>query len=187
MSIKMPPRTIFDVETKTIGNPYELELSAIAIVNTEDGIPRFYDDLNMEDGIEQLVNAERLGGFNSIRFDNPVMLKYMTRAEGQEFIRKPHWDPLYEMQEQFKGQRAPLRNFAKTTLGEQKFELLRTSAAALATADARLLSVYNKVDTLLTYHLCIFAYQHGYLEFTLPVKRRLYFPYMNANLRWGGR
>lgn len=181
--MKVPSRAVFDVETKTIGDPYELELSAIAIIFTDDGIPRYYDENNIEEGIEQLKLAERLAGFNSIKFDVPVCLKYMTRGEGKEFKRKPHWDPLAEMERQFRGQRAPLKNFVATTIGtREKFELWKTNAADVYQSDPALLRKYNIWDTYITYLLLLHAYTHGYIEFKLPVVRKLYFENMNTNM-----
>lgn len=181
--MKIPEYAVFDVETKTVGNPYELELSAIAIIFTSDGKARYYEgDDNIEEGVEQLKLAKRLAGFNSIKFDVPVLLKYMSRAEGRALKAKPHWDPLYEMQRQYNGQRAPLRNFAKYSLGLEKFELERTNAADVFQSDPKLLRKYNIWDTYLTYLLLIEAYKKGYVTFKLPVLRKLYFETMNQNL-----
>jgi len=141
MSINIPETIVYDVETTSIGEPYDLELSAISLINSRDGIPRVFIGDDLQDGIELLKNAKRLAGFNSIKFDNAVMLKYMPRGEGRRFKNLPHWDPLFEMERQFKGQRAPLRNFALTTLGPmyRKFELARTSSATIAEQDPKLL------------------------------------------------
>lgn len=180
--MKIPEYAVFDVETKDIGNPYELELSAIAIIFTSDGKPRYFEGDDINEGVEQLRLAKRLAGFNSIRFDVPVLLKYMSRGEGRQLKAKPHWDPLFEMQRQFNGQRAPLRNFAENTVSLEKFELYRTNAADVFQSDPKLLRKYNIWDTYLTYLLLIHAYQFGYINFKLPVLRRLYFTTMNQNL-----
>lgn len=179
--MKIPEYAVFDVETKSIGNPYEIELSAIAIIMTNDGRVRYYTGDAIEDGIRQLVLAERLAGFNSIAFDVPVCLKYMPRGEGKEFKRKPHWDPLHEMQRLWSGQRAPLDNFCSTTFGISKMSLETSDPIRLYRNDPELLERYNVWDTYLTYLLLLHSYTHGYIEFKLPVVRKLHFENMIAN------
>lgn len=178
MSVKIPNMCVFDVETKGIGDPYELELSGIALVFMEDGKVRFYGENEIDEGIEQLKLAEGIVGFNSRRFDVPVCLKYMSRGEGRAFRAKPHLDFLHEMMLLWPGQRAGLDNFVKTTFhGDiRKFDLYDTSAARLNRVDPTLLRAYNIWDTYVTYLLAVHAFTHGWVEFTLPVRRRMYLP-----------
>ena len=179
--MKIPSGTaVFDVETKTIGNPYEIELSSLSIIFTDDGVTRFFtgDDDELRKGVEQLLMATRLVGFNSIRFDVPVILKYMSRGEGRKLRQQPHLDFFAELQKQKRGLRISLENFGKTTLDPlyTKFDLTDNTAIGLYKTNPRKFQAYNDWDSRITYLLLIHLYQFGYVKYTFPRATRLYIP-----------
>jgi len=165
---------VFDVETKQIGNPYEIDAVAISIISTDDGKSRYYPEEYIREGVEFLLATPGLVGFNSRRFDVPVLLKYMSRGEGRKLRAKPHFDIFYELQQEFPGLRISLANFSRTTLGLEKFELTTDTAIGLYKHDPDKLRAYVTRDTRLTYLLYLHAFEKGYLEFIYPVRRRFY-------------
>lgn len=172
---------VFDVETKAItDSPYEAELSSISIIFSDTGDFHFYtgDDDELREGVKSLLMAERLCGFNSIRFDIPVILKYMSRGEGRKLRNMPHLDFYHEFVKQNPGRRVGLKNMTKTTLGKwhTKFELWDQSAVSLYYTEPEKLEAYNNWDTKVTYWLFLALYKQGYVEYTLPTRQRLYIP-----------
>lgn len=180
MSMKIQSTAVFDVETKTIGNPYELELSSISIIFSDDGLFRYYTGENDElrEGVRLLLTAERICGFNSRRFDVPVILKYMTRGEGRKLRAMPHLDFFREYQRQRPGQRISLDNMSKSTIDPhlKKFELTNNTAIGLYKTDPEKLMAYNNWDTRVTYWLLLALYKDGYVRFTAPTLTKLYIP-----------
>lgn len=170
--IPCPIRAVFDIETKSIGNPYEIEASSIVIITTDqpDRMLRFTAD-EIREGVEFLLACPGYVGFNSRRFDMPVLLKSMSRGEGRLMRSKPHFDFLHEFTLVF-GNRVSLANMARTTLGLEKFDLVTADPPLLYQIDPKKLLTYNAWDTYLTYLLFIFVIENGYTEFTLPTVRR---------------
>ena len=172
---------VFDVETKEItASPYDAELSSISIIFSDTGKFHSYteDDDEMREGVRSLLTAKRICGFNSKRFDIPVVLKYITRGEGRKLRNMPHLDFYHEFVRQNPGRRISLKNMSKTTLGEWhgKFELYNHSAVSLYYVRPDKLEVYNNWDTNVTYGLLLALYNKGYVEYTLPTRQRLYIP-----------
>ena len=178
--MKIPLTAVFDVETKSIGNPYELELSSISTIWSDTGEFEFWtgDDDELREGVKRLLMAEKLCTFNGRRFDVPVILKYMTRGEGRKLRHKPHLDFYHEFVLQNPGRRISLKNMSKTTLGQwnQKFELWDQTAVSLYYTEPEKLEAYNNWDTKVTYWLLLALYKNGYVEYTLPTRQRLYIP-----------
>lgn len=174
MSQHCPIRTIFDIETKKAGNPYTIELSSIATIDTAKGKRQFWFEDQVEDAVRYLLGSPGLVSFNGQEFDVPVLLKYMSRGEGRKLKNMIHFDIFQEFQNDFPGQRISLKNMAKTSLGLDKFENLRATAPMLWKTDPPKLMAYNKWDAELTYQLYLHAFNFGYLEFTLPTLRRFY-------------
>ena len=172
---------VFDVETKAItDSPYDAELSSISIIFSDSGKFHFYtgDDDELREGVRSLLTAKRICGFNSKRFDVPVILKYMTRGEGRKLRNMPHLDFYHEFVQQNPGRRISLKNMSKTTLGKWhgKFELYNHSAISLYYVRPDKLEAYNNWDTKVTYWLMLALYNQGYVEYILPVRQRLYIP-----------
>ena len=178
--MRIPSTAIFDVETKTIGNPYDLELSSISVIFSDDGITRYFTGENDElrKGVQLLLTAERICGFNSYKFDVPVVLKYITRGEGRKLRAMPHLDFFREYQRQRPGQLISLDNMSKSTFSEhlKKFELTNNTAIGLYKTDPEKLMAYDNWDTRVTYWLLLALYKDGYVRYTAPVLTRLYIP-----------
>lgn len=173
MSQRCPSRAVFDIETQRVGNPYEIEASAVTVIVTDDGIIRYWDQDHIRDSVEFLLANVGLVTFNGRAFDIPVLQKYMSRGEAQLLKNKPHFDIFHEFQQKNPGQRISLDNMARTSLGFGKFELVNNTAPGLWRIEPEKLKAYNAWDTHLTYLLYIFCVEKGYLEFTLPVRRKL--------------
>jgi len=172
---------VFDTETKTIeASPYDAELSAICIIFSDDGEPRYYsgDDDTLAEGVDALMRADRLCGFNSWRFDIPVILKYMDRGHGRKLRAKPHLDFYHEYTMQRRGQRISLANMSKSTLGEQwtKMDMWNDTAISLYKTNPTKLRQYNIYDTSVTYGLLLYLYTHGYVWYTAPTRQKMHIP-----------
>lgn len=177
--MSIPSTAVFDVETKQITeSPYDAELSSISIIFTDDGKFRFFvgDDDDLREGVKLLLTAKRICGFNSIRFDIPVILKYMTRGEGRKLKMKPHLDFFHEFQRKYPGRRVSLKNMTHATLGQWngKFDLYDQTAISLYISNPEKLQAYNNWDTKTTYWLLLALYKQGYVEYVLPTRQRLY-------------
>ena len=173
MSQRCPSRAVFDIETKEIGNPYEIEASAVTVIVTDNGRLYYWDQDHIREAVEFLLANVGIVTFNGIKFDIPVLQKYMSRGEAQLLKHKPHFDIFHEFVIKNPGQRISLENVAKTTLGFGKFDLVNNTATGLWRTEPRKLQAYNAWDTYLTYLLYIFCIEKGYLEFTLPLRRKL--------------
>ena len=178
--MRIPSTAVFDVETKTVGNPYEIEMSSISVIFTDDGEFRYFtgEDDELRRGVELLLTADRICGFNSYRFDVPVVLKYMSRGEGRKLRAMPHLDFFREFQRQHPGRLVSLANMGKTTLFplRSKFDLTNNTAIGLYLTDPAKLMAYNNWDTRVTYWLLLALYKDGYVKYTLPQPTRLYIP-----------
>ncbi len=178
--MRIPSTAVFDVETKTVGNPYEIELSSISVIFSDDSRFRYFtgEDDELREGVALLLQADRICGFNSYKFDVPVVLKYMTRGEGRKLRAMPHLDFFREFQRKYPGRLISLDNMSKTTIDQsrKKFELTNQTAIGLYLTDPEKLMAYNNWDTMITYWLLLALYKNGYVEYTLPKRTRLYIP-----------
>jgi len=178
---KIMNTAVFDVETKAItDSPYDAELSSISIIFSDTGKFHFYtgDDENLREGVRSLLTAKRICGYNSLKFDVPVILKYISRGEGKKLRAMPHLDFYHEFRRQNPHRRVGLHNMTLTTLGRwnAKFELYDQSAVSLYYVRPGKLEAYNNWDTKVTYWLMLALYKQGYVEYTLPTRHRLYIP-----------
>lgn len=172
---------VFDVETQYITeSPYDAILTSLSIIWSDDGVSRFYsgDDETIKEGLDTLLLAKRICGFNSHRFDVPVILKYFTREEGRKLRSKPHLDFYHEYTQQKRGQRISLDNVSRSTLGiwDKKFELYDNSATSLWRVNPAKLKEYNDWDTRVTYRILQYLYTYGYIWYTAPTRQKLHIP-----------
>jgi len=173
MTITLPIRTIFDVETKWVSdNPYEPEITSVTLINTEnpDEI-LFYEEDEMDACMEYLIASPGLVGFNSKGFDLPVLMKYVDRGNGRLIRSKPHYD-IYDEFMRIHRRRISLNNIARNTLGIGKFELTNNTAISLWKNNPKMLLAYNAYDTYLTYLLYVHTVAFGGLSFKLPTLQR---------------
>ena len=176
MTITMPTRTVFDVETKWVSDdPYEPEITSLTIISTEDPDDILYfDEDNIQEGVDFMVASPGFVGFNSKGFDFPVLMKYMDRGSGRLLQSKPHYD-IYDEFMRIKRRRISLQNFARNSLGIDKFDLINDTAPGMWKRNPDKLRIYNAWDTYLTYLLYVHTISFGGLYFKLPT-RQLFTP-----------
>ena len=168
MTISMPIRASFDVETKTSGgDPYELEASSLAvIVSDQPDKIMLWDQDSIAEGVEYLITCPGLVSFNGKGFDIPVLLKYVTRPVGRKLRSLPHYD-IYDEFLRIHNRRISLENMARYSLNMDKFDL-QTSAPQLWMTDPAMLQRYNVWDAYLTYLLYNHTISFGSLTFKMP-------------------
>lgn len=173
---EVPISAVFDIETKEIGNPYEVEASSMVVIRSDQpGRILHFNEDNIREGTEWLIGSPHITSFNGRQFDVPVLLKYMSRGEGRKLRNMPHYDIFDEWVRFNKGGRISLNNLATYSLGLSKFE--NTTAGPIEMYEQgrmQELFQYNYWDTYLTYMLLLQTLEKGYLTFKLPVIRKFY-------------
>ena len=170
-SVPIPDALTFDIETKTAGNVYEMEVSLMSVIDNA-GRTRVFMDDEVGDAIDLLLGAPRLVSFNGKAFDLQVLRKYCTRAEAWKLIHKPHYD-LFDEWMRVRRSFNSLDNFSKATLGMNKFNRTGISAPE-EWRQGRMteLARYNVHDTYLTYLLFVYVKQHGHVWCKMPVLQK---------------
>ncbi len=123
---------IFDIETKKlfdqIPDPEKVEDLGISIVSAYRRVLDHNNGMEVEGEMksfwegelpalkEWFIGADRIIGFNSLKFDVPVLAPLIG---GREFVRLPHFDILDKVK-QVLGFRVGLNALAKETLGAKK-------------------------------------------------------------------
>lgn len=172
MTITMPIKASFDVETKTIGDdPYLLEVtSLVVIVSDEPNKLKWWDQDHIDDGIEYMLTCPGLVSFNGRKFDIPALLKYIEQPLGRKLRSLPHYD-IYDEFIRTYNRRISLKNISKYTLNIDKWDL-STSPSTLWRIDPMKLMKYNAWDSYLTYLLYLHTVNSGCLYFKMPTLRR---------------
>jgi DEAD/DEAH box helicase domain-containing protein len=112
----------FDLETQRVfdevggrHNTRKLGLAAAVTYSTADGVFRFYTEETVADLVAELKAADKVVGFNVLRFDYEVL-----RAYTDELLERiPTVDMLEQIYKRL-GFRVSLDNLARTTLGTAK-------------------------------------------------------------------
>ena len=173
--MQIPECAAFDIETKSIGDPYEIECATLAIIDTNGEFYYFWGD-DIYDGVALLNKYSLITGFNSRAFDVPCLLKYCTRAEGRKLRYKPHFDLFHEWRKKYKTNMS-LKNFAKNTLNLDKFENTNNGPVDMwENGDMDTLMQYNRWDTLMTLGLYLFVVQNGYVLAKMGMGLRRFTP-----------
>lgn len=123
---------IFDIETKKlfdqIPDPEKIEDLGVSVVSAYrrvldhnngielEGEMKSFWESDMEELKKWFFGADRIIGFNSLKFDVPVIASLVG---GRDFIKLPHFDILEKVREVL-GFRVGLNALAKETLGEKK-------------------------------------------------------------------
>ena len=117
---------IFDVETKKFFNdtgtndPADLGVSIVSLYTRETGekgqMMSFWEE-QFDDMWKIFLNADRIIGFNTVRFDIPALKPYAP----SQFSKLPHFDILKKLKE-ISGKSASLNAIAKDTLGTAKID-----------------------------------------------------------------
>lgn len=108
------------------------------------------------------LDAKRIIGFNSIRFDVPALKPYSPAF----FSKLPHFDILQEVKNSF-GKRVSLDSIAKETLGITKIDNGANAVLYFQKGDAKSLSLlkkYCEADVDITRKIYDFGLQNGYLK-----------------------
>ena len=165
-----PTRAIFDVETTRIDNPYNAPISCISIIVGNPPEIYQFEEEDVREAVKILLASPGLVTYNGRKFDVPVMLKYMSRGEGRRLRLKPHFDPLFEIQQQRPGLLVSLDNMCKETLGIAKQDLGDESPINLAKYNIPQLLRYNAYDSYLTYLLWNYMCSFGKLYYKMPTR-----------------
>ena len=172
-NLSVPISAVFDIETKEIGNPYEIEASAMVVIRTDQ--PKrilYFTEDDIREGAEWLLGSPHITSFNGRQFDVPVLLKYMSRGEGRKLRSMPHYDIFDEWTRINRG-RISLNNMAMYSLGISKFENITAGPIEMYKQGlSEELFQYNYWDTYLTYLLLLQTVEKGYLNFKLPTLRK---------------
>ena len=173
MTITMPIKASFDVETKSMGDdPYVLEVTSLSVIGSDEPWKlNLWDQDHIDDGIEYMLTFPGLVSFNGRKFDIPTLLKYIERPLGGKLRSLPHYD-IYDEFLRIYSRRISLSNMAKYTLNIDKWDLQTMSASAMWRLDPEKLFKYNAWDTYLTYLLYTHTVSFGSLFFKMPTLQR---------------
>lgn len=172
----MITEVFFDVETKTFfdesgaSKPEELGVSIVSLYrrtlneNLQEIEGKMYSfwEREFEKMWPLFLDAKRIIGFNSIRFDVPALKPYSPAF----FSKLPHFDILQEVKNSF-GKRVSLDSIAKETLGIAKIDNGANAVLYFQKGDAKSLSLlkkYCEADVDITRKIYDFGLQNGYLR-----------------------
>lgn len=174
----MNNEVIFDVETKKIfsdieGNdPGDLGVSIVSLYSrkfdegkleeVEGKMQSFWED-EFEKMWPIFQAADRIIGFNSIKFDVPALAPYAPNY----FAKLPHFDIMDEVKKVF-GRRISLDAIAKETLDKEKTDVGLNAVYYWENGDKESLAKlkkYCEADVEITTQVYDFAFKNGYLLF----------------------
>ncbi len=168
---------IFDVETQKLfseiedSDPGKLKLSVVSAyvrqvneagIETEGQIYSFWES-DLGNLWPHFQNANRIIGFNSTRFDIPVLQPYTQIP----LLKFKHLDILDEVKKVF-GKRISLNDIAKETLGIQKTDIGINAVNYWNNGDhasLKKLQAYCEADVMLTRDVYDFALKNKSLKF----------------------
>ncbi|BCX14657.1 MAG: hypothetical protein KatS3mg088_340 [Patescibacteria group bacterium] len=167
----------FDVETKSFfdesggSRPEELGVSIVSLyrrtidenLNETEGKMFSFWEKEFEKMWPLFLGAQRIIGFNSIRFDVPALKPYSPSF----FSKLPHFDILSEIKKVF-GKRTSLDSIAKETLGIAKIDNGANAVMYFQKGDEKSLSLlkkYCEADVDITKKIYDFALKNKFLRF----------------------
>lgn len=168
---------IFDLETKKIfddivGNdPADLGVSLVSLYqrtldenfNEIEGKVQSFWEEEFEKMWPIFQNAQRIIGFNSLKFDVPALKPYAP----SQFSKLPHFDILEEIRK-ITDRRTSLNSIAKITLGKEKSDTGLNAVTYFAKGDSESLAKlkrYCEDDVLITKEVYDFAFKNKKLKF----------------------
>lgn len=174
----MITEVFFDVETKNLFSdvgsmdPGALGVSIVSAYRREmtdpgmvtDGEMRSFWEKDFSEFWPWLQNADRIIGFNSIKFDVAALQPYTSIS----LARLKHFDMLDEVKKVL-GHRLSLDSLAKDTLGVGKIDVGTNAVKYWNAGDGESLAKlkkYCEMDVTLTKDLYDYAMQHKHLKFT---------------------
>ncbi len=167
----------FDIETQKLFSeiedfdPGKLKLSIVSAyvrkvdlsgTETEGQMFSFWEN-DLASLWTHFQNADRIVGFNSIKFDVAVLQPYTQIP----LLKFNHFDILDEVKKAF-GKRISLNDIVKETLGVQKIDVGTNAVAYWTRGDRKSLAKlqkYCEADVLLTRDLYDFAFKNKRLKF----------------------
>lgn len=168
---------IFDVETKKFfdetgtSDPADLGVSLLSLYwrrvddkqhETEGAMVSFWES-ELSQAWEYFNLADRIIGFNSLKFDVPALKPYSPAG----FAQLPHFDLLQKTYETL-GNRYSLDKYARQTLGRGKIDDGANAIVYYNSGDPsklELLKKYCEEDVAITRDLYDFGVQNGCLKF----------------------
>lgn len=173
----MITEVIFDCETQklfseiTSGDPADLGISIVSVyVRT---VNEFQQEISgkmysfweseLADMWKYFSGAQRIIGFNSIKFDVPALKKYSPTG----FEKLPHFDIMNLVRDQL-GFSLSLNHLAGQTLGEHKVDVGTNAVEYWKKHDAENLAklkFYCEADVILTKNLYDYGVQHKKLKY----------------------
>lgn len=168
--------TIFDIETKSffddegMTDPGKLGVSIVSVYHREidneykeqTGRMMSFWEKEIDSMWQYFLRSDRIIGFNSKRFDVPVLKPYAP----SNFARLAHFDLLEEIKKSF-GHRASLNSVAKATLGELKTDSGVNAINYYRKGDPESLEKlrsYCEADVMITKKVYDFGLKYGYLN-----------------------
>jgi len=167
----------FDVETQKLfddiegSNPKDLKLSVVSayqrtlnenLDEIEGKMKSFWED--KLDGLWELFqNADRIIGFNSIKFDIPVLQPYTTLP----LSKLNHFDIMQKVKEVF-GRRLSLNALAKETLNQKKTDIGTNAVIYWQNGDEKSLKKLQKYcenDVVITRNLYDYVLKNRHIRF----------------------
>lgn len=167
----------FDVETQKLfediegNNPKDLKLSVVSayqrtlnenLDEVEGKMESFWED-NLDGLWELFQKADRIIGFNSIRFDVPVLQPYTTLP----LSKLNHFDIMQKVKEAF-GRRLSLNALAEETLNQKKTDIGTNAVIYWQNGDEKSLKKLQKYcenDVLITRNLYDYVLKNGRVKF----------------------
>lgn len=173
----MIDEAIFDIETKKLfsevagGDPVLLGVSLVSVylrkVNEAQeeisGVMKSFWEHELSGLWPVLANAKRIIGFNSFKFDIPVLKPYAPPA----FARLPHLDIMHAVREAL-GHNLSLRVLVEESLGRAKIDVGTNAVIYWKSKDPeqlKKLKEYCEADVLLTRDLYDYGVQNKHLKY----------------------
>jgi DEAD/DEAH box helicase domain-containing protein len=165
-------KSFFDFESDNPRDPSTLGVSIVSVYSREinenhqeiSGVMKSFWEKDFPAMWEIFGKADRIIGFNTIKFDVPALKPYAPTY----FAKLPHFDILDEIKRTY-GKRMSLNALAKDTLNEEKND---SGANAILywekgdPASLALLQKYCEMDVKLTAKLYDYGMKHKKLRFT---------------------
>lgn len=176
--MKIKKEVIFDLETKSFfdelrtSDPGDLGVSIVSLYNREldenlneiEGSMHSFFEKDFERMWEFFNSADRIIGFNSIKFDVPALEPYSPG----NFSKLPHFDIIQQIKDVF-GKRVSLNKIAKDTLGFEKNDMGANAIKYFQKGDEKslkLLQKYCEMDVEITKDIYDFVLKNKNLKFT---------------------
>ncbi|MBW2053997.1 MAG: DUF1998 domain-containing protein, partial [Deltaproteobacteria bacterium] len=179
-----PRLMVFDLETKRsaveVGGWNKAHLMGLAAGVVYDTLKDQYyifEENQVQDLVDRLLEADLIIGFNHLRFDYQVLSAYTTI----DLRSRPNLDLLQEVYQSL-GRRIGLSHLGQATLGREKTADGLQSLQWVKEGRLDLVKEYCQEDVRLTYNLYIFGRENGYLIFEDKEGRKMRIP-LDLNLK----